>query len=184
MNKKKTNHTALMEQVAKISAETAVNAAIEYMEEQKRKEEKERRDKRLRNTKLLLKNYRSFVLHTEEITEDINILNESILDDMIEVNELAVESIRRSKKRTLAMVKFMNQMLSIYKVICENSSKPEDMRRYETVYLMYISEDKMTASEIAETHNIDNRTVYKDIDSAAKEISSLIFGVDGIRFVS
>ncbi|PSJ63496.1 hypothetical protein C7J99_31520, partial [Brevibacillus brevis] len=55
----------LAEEVTKLSAETAVKAAIEFLEKEKQKQQKEKRDWRLRNTKLLLKHYRSFVSHVE-----------------------------------------------------------------------------------------------------------------------
>ncbi|MFS1519638.1 hypothetical protein V1503_24745 [Bacillus sp. SCS-151] len=184
MGKTKMNQQTLIEQVTKISTEMAVKAAMEYMEEQKKKEEKEKYDKRLRNTKILIKNYRNFVLHTKDIQDDIDQLNDNLLiDDLHGADELAVESIKRSKQRTLAMIKFINQMFVLYKNRCEDSDKPEDMRRYETVFYMYISDDKKTVNQIAKENCIDNRTVYKDINNACKELSSLMFGVDGIRFV-
>jgi len=45
------------EQIVKLAAEAAVSAAMNYLAQQSQKEKKSRHDKRLRNTKLLLKHY-------------------------------------------------------------------------------------------------------------------------------
>ena len=45
------------EQIIKLAAEAAVSAAMNYLAQQNQKEKKSRHDKRLRNTKLLLKHY-------------------------------------------------------------------------------------------------------------------------------
>lgn len=172
------SESKLVEQVAKISAEKT----LEFLVKEKEKQAKVKKDRRLRNTKMLLKHYRSFVIHCSTIHLELNKLNELLQIDDLETDENAVLSIKRSKERTLAIVKFTNQMLEIYKLLCERSGKPEEIRRYETIHKMYISEKKQTAEEISEGHKIDTRTVYKDIDNACKTLSSLIFGVDSIHF--
>jgi predicted DNA-binding protein YlxM (UPF0122 family) len=45
----------------------------------------------------------------------------------------------------------------------------------------YINDERKTAEEIAETENIERRTVYKNINAAIKPLSALIFGVDSIK---
>jgi DNA-binding CsgD family transcriptional regulator len=161
---------------------TAIQTVIEHLEKEKSRQEKSKRDWRLRNTKLLLKNYRGLVKHCEDFQSDISALDQADALDEFNSEEFAVESIRRSKKRTLAMVKFMQQMILAYKIMCETSSQPEDLRRYEVVQAMYISEKKMTAEQIAKFQKIEVRTVYNDINNACKALSVLIFGVDGIQF--
>ncbi|MED1603038.1 hypothetical protein [Alkalihalophilus marmarensis] len=175
----------LLEQVAKVSAETAVKTALEYMEQKQLKEQKNRRDMRLRNTKLLLKHYRSFVLHSKDLQIELDELE--VPDDVFEEmhsNELVVESIKRSKKRTLAMVKFIDQMLRVYKVLCEESGRDEEVRQYQTVYKLFIAEEKYSMDQVAECHNVVVRTVQRDTKDAVKTLSALIFGIDSIRFDS
>lgn len=155
---------------------------LEFLEQEKEKEKKRKHDRRLRNVKLLLKNYRSFAIHSEEIKQDIQDLNTVLELDELDTDEFAIESIKRSKIRTLAMVKFINKMLRIYKIVCEQSSNPEDLRSYQTIYNMYISGNKKTANEIATCQNVDPRTVYRDVNRACETLSSLIFGVDSLKF--
>lgn len=174
----------LFEQVAKISAETAVQVTLEHLEKVRQEDEKTKRDKRLRNTRLLLRNYRSFKLHCWDIEEElVAIETTGVLDDLI-ADEFAVESIKRSKERTLSMVRFIDQMLIVYKTICEQSNKSEDIRKYEVIFDLYISSAKKTYEEIAECHKIHVRTVHRDVTEAVKALSVLVFGVDGIRMIS
>lgn len=173
----------LAEEVTKLSAETAVKAAIEFLEKEKQKQQKEKRDYRLRNTKLLLKHFRSFVSHVEGANEKVKVTAHDYAEAMesLYTQELALESIKRSTQRTMVMVKFVQRMVSVYKAMCETSGQQEDLRRYRIIENMYISEEKMTAEEIAECEKIDVSTVYRNINEAAKTLSVLIFGVDGVE---
>lgn len=180
----KNNQQMLIEQVAKISAETATQTAFDIINKQREEENKNKRDRRLRNTKMLLRNYRSFVLHCQDIKIGLDSIQSGELLDDLEADDFAVEAIKRSKERTLAMVSFINQMLQVYQIICKQSDKPEDQRKYETIYKMYISEEKFTAEEIADCQHTNVRTVYRDMNDAVKTLSVLVFGVDGIRLIS
>ncbi|MGN7309902.1 hypothetical protein ACTHQ4_02280 [Alkalicoccobacillus gibsonii] len=178
------SNESMIAEVARISAETAVKAALEYIEQEKVKVEKQRKDFRLRNTKLLLKNYRSFIIHGEDLKTELDELDvpEDVFEEL-HSNEFVVESIKKSKKRTLAMIKFMDQMLQVYRVLCEETGKEEDVRRYKTIHKMYIAEEKFSVENIAECHKTNVRTVYRDVNEAVKTLSVLVFGVDGVKLI-
>lgn len=163
-------------------AEIAARVALEYIEKEKKKQQKINRDWRLRNTKLLLKHYRSFVAHCDDIRAELTTLqNAEALEDLYS-EDFTVEAIKRSKQRTIAMIRFMERMLREYKRMCEASGQPEEIRRYKVIEMMYISDKKYKAEDIAECHKIEVRTVYRDVNDAIKTLSVLVFGVDGIRF--
>ena len=163
-------------------AEIAARVAIEHLEKEKQKQVKAKHDWRLRNTKLLLKNYRGFVSHSVELEEEISALDRAGAIDDIYDEDFAVAAIKRSKKRTLAMVRFMQRMITEYGNMCEQSGQSEDIRRSQIIQAMYILEDKISIEDIAKCHKIDTRTVYRDVNEAVKTLTVLIFGVDGIRF--
>lgn len=170
----------LIEQIVK----KAVEAAIEQVEKEKQKDQKDKHDRRLRNTNLLLKHYRSFKLHAKDLEDELDTLDQEP-EDIIEQlyrDDFAVESIKRSKTRTLAMIKFIDRMVRVYKEICETKDRPEDLRRYQTIYDLYISDDKKTYEEIADCHVSNVRTAYRDRKKAVEDLSILIFGVDAIKF--
>ncbi|MFJ5716546.1 hypothetical protein [Neobacillus sp. NPDC093127] len=171
-----------MENIAKVAAETAVKVAFDYLEEEKKKEQKVRRDRRIRNTKLLLRNYRSFVSHCKNVEAELELSDDELIVEL-DVDELAVEAIKRSKRRTLAMVKFIDKMLRVYEIISAESGRQEEIRQCQTIYQLYIGQDKLTVEDIAKCHNVVTRTVHRDIKEAVKALTSLVFGVDGIRFI-
>lgn len=173
-----TTNEELIEHVARVAAQTA----IEYMEKQRQERQKTKVDRRLRNTKLLLVNYRNFKLHCQDVKTELEMLDDSELVDSLDKDEFIVEAIKRSKRRTLAMVQFIDRMLIIYKSICETSVRPEEVRLYDTIKKLYISDEKFSAESVATCHKVDVRTVYRDVNKAINTLSSLIFGVDSIRF--
>lgn len=166
------NEASLIEKVTRI----ATKATLEFIE----KRNQERKKKLLRNTKLLLKHYRELVSHIEDFqTSKPPEIPDTMID--IEEEELAIESIRRSKERTFVIIQFINRMLETYRILCEQSGRPEQIRRYRIVMELYIEEPKRSIKEIADCHKIENRTIYRDINEAVKALSVLVFGVDGIK---
>ena len=168
--------------ITETASQTASQEAIKAWQKQELKKEKEKHDRRLRNMKLLLRNYRTFVKHCKDVEADIKGLKSKLDLDDLDTDEFKIQSIMRSKERTLAMVDYINQALKVYKVMCEESEDIEDQRRYQVIYGMYISKEKQTAKKLASGHSVHERTIYKDIDNACKTLSVLMFGVDAIKF--
>ena len=175
------------EHIIILAAEAGAKAALETLERERLKEHKGRNDKRLRNTKLLLKNYRIFQKHCSNAVYSASQIDESaidILDLMWDPNhshDAMVTSIKRSAMRTSIILGHINEMLKIYEVLCATSDKAEDARRYRVLHAMYIQEIPSATDKIAKDENIDARTVYKDIDAACDKMSALIFGVDWLN---
>lgn len=168
-----------------------VKAAADRMEEERRKARKGRYDRRLHNTRLLMKNYRALkhhalgAVHTgaqanEKIEENaVDILEE--LDDERVDDRLYIESIKRSQQRTRIIIEHIDEMLRYWRIDCEQSGKEEALRRYRIVFATYIGDDQIAAEDLARREHIEKRTVYKDIKAAMRPLSALIFGIDGIK---
>lgn len=171
-----------LSEIVRMAAEVGATTAIEQYEKEKRQQQKKKHDWRLRNTKLLLKNYRTFLMHCDDIKLQIEKLDAEILADL-DSTDFAVESIKHSKQKTLVIVNFIQQMMWVYRYSCEKSGDEDELRRYRTVEMMYIAEEKLPPREIAERQKIDLRTVYKDVDKACESLSALMFGVDGVRLI-
>lgn len=174
--------TVLTTEQIEIIARTASVVAIEQYKQETQLQEKQRHDRRLRNVKLLLRNYRSFVKHAADIRNDIVKIDRKLAMNELDTDEFAVEAIKRSKKRTLALIKFIDRMLNVYKEMCEEAPTEEEARRYQTIYHLYISPEKKTHAEISEFQFLTERTVYNDAKKAYEDMTVLIFGVDGLRF--
>lgn len=172
----------VIDRITKLAAEAAVAATLETLEKEKKRQHKAKKDWRLRNTKLLLRNYRSFVGHCDDIHVVLDKLNAELLEDL-DSDDFAIESIKRSKERTLAMITYVRNMMEVYRILCERSNNQDEMRQYRTIEMMYISDEIFTPDRIADCHKIEVRTVYRDINRACNALSALMFGVDGIRMV-
>ncbi|MEK4565817.1 hypothetical protein MKX54_14205 [Alkalihalobacillus sp. FSL R5-0424] len=172
---------AIDAQARGFAMEIAKEAIKEY-ERLRSGEHKRRHDNRLRNIKLLLKNYRSFKKHGEEAKEDIPELMRALDLDELSQESFQIKSILANRKRTLAMTLYIERMLNIYKASCDENATPEDKRSYQVIYDLYLDPKRKTAEEVAIGHNLNRRTIYKDVDRACKALSVLMFGVDGVLF--
>lgn len=172
---------AMLKSIVKMSSEAAVKAYQKARNEELGKS----RDNRLRNTKLLMENYRKFKVYCNNAIYDTaqlcQVENEEILELMgISAGKtLQVGSIRNSVVVTKVIMEHVDTMLRCYKAKCMQSKKPEVQRRWEVLSMMYLSSaEPMNAQEVADKVHVGKSTVYNDIDSACEELSSLIFGLD------
>lgn len=56
-----------------------------------------------------------------------------------------------------------------------------DKRRYKIIKDLYISKKPMKIDEISKKYSVSKVTVYEDIKIAKERLSSLFFGIDGLR---
>lgn len=177
----------VMELAIQRGIETGTKAAMDYLMEEKKAQKKGRHDRRLRNTRLLLKNYRTFkqyaqgaVFNAKQAKENaVDILDG--MDDFTFDDSLYIESIKKSQQRTIIILRHIDEMLKYYRIACEQSGREDEMRCYRIIMATYIDDEKKSAEEIAEAENIERRTVYKNINAAIKPLSALIFGVDSLK---
>lgn len=183
-----------MEKSKAISYEEAVKIGIRegirYIKDQEYYKTKKRYDRRLRNTRLLLKHYRSFIIHSDFSDTVIDkVYSENaidVLDNLESINdeEQYVQAISRTKLRTTIMVGHINKAIKYYEVICKNEGKNK-VRRYNIIRFMYIdpNENKIvpTYEEVAEKFDVNIKTVGRDVREAVEDLSILFFGIDGIK---
>lgn len=184
------------EDVARIAAEEGARAGIEAFKRAEQQYKKETNDRRLHNTKMLLRSYRKLKMHSVKAVYDCDTALQqsgSEYDDSREVlqglwdcidagyDDLYIESILRSKTRTATMVTHIDSMLDLYADHCVRAGKTEDLRRYRVVRALYIDAKPVSAADIATENYIDARTVYKWVDYICGDLSPLIFGLGGIR---
>lgn len=134
-------------------------------------------EKKLRNTKDLLKYYRLLENHLDvELPE---------LDDDTPLSkyELTLYSLLGYRARSKEMVLFVNQVLARYKKICDNGT-PEQHRRYQVIKRLYIDTPATTRRNLAKLFSVDEATISRDEKKCVQELSIMIFGVDGLNDVS
>ncbi len=176
-----------LKEIYENAATIGAKEALKMFEQERKKEQGKIAGRRLRNTKLLLRNYHMLKEHAENSVFGRTQMEESaidILESMMSMydNEVIIESIKRSATRTSIIVSHIEVMFGLYHSYCEHTSSREiDLRRYEVVWDMYMADKTLSAKEIAEKQNISTRNVYEDIKVATERLSALIFGVDGLN---
>jgi hypothetical protein len=156
--------------------------ALEFLEKQRETEEKKGRDKRLRNTKLLLRNYREFKAYAARIeskklqTEDIENID---IKELLVFGEDIVKSIKQTTQRTLVMVRHLDQALSVLKTVNEQEKSSGASKQYDILHERFVM--GITIAELADVYGINERSVYKAIDAAAERLTIILFGVYGLK---
>jgi hypothetical protein len=175
----------IQDSIVKVAAEVGSKTALDVYTKQKEKEKKMRIDRRLRDTKRLMRSYREIKVHAGDaiasLSEVVNEDYEFFKDLMEDTGKIDVGAIVRSKARSAIMLTHIDAMLQAYEIICYNSKKPEEQRRYRVLESMCLMDEPIPVSEIAERENIDTRTVYKDLDAACEKMSALLFGIQWIE---
>lgn len=179
--------SAELREIYERAAAIGAKEALKTFDQERRKEYGQRADKRLRNTKLLLRNYHMLKEHAENSVFGRTQMEESaldILESMMSIynDEVIIQSIKNSATRTAIIVSHIETMFGLYYSYCDRSTNREiDLRRYNVVWDMYMADETLSAEEIAGKQNISTRNVYADIKVATERLSALIFGVDGLN---
>lgn len=179
------------QQIIKMAAEAGAKAALEAVEGKQKRRQKSAKQRKLHNTKELLRNYRMLCRHAECAVYDAKRLQScpEIADKAVDIidlmwdrpgNETIVESIKQGAVRTATIIEHVNEMLALYEAYCQHSGRIEDERRLRVLKALYINEDQQTVQQVAAAENVDERTIYRDVDAAVDKLSALIFGIDGL----
>lgn len=121
-------------------------------------------DARFHDIKLLMKNYRRLKNHYDYTDESV----------------LEVGAISSMRYKTKLMMSHVDKMLVVYKTLCQRALNPEELRRWEVLYLHYIAEIPTSIIDITERLGIDKRTFYRDLNRAMEDMAVLLFGIEAI----
>lgn len=162
-----------MEHLTNKQIETITRTVAYRIDRANREKAKQHKDYRLRNTELLLKNYRMLRVHCNGIVEDLEVYEDAVYDP----SDLDLNSLMKYKAKTAKMLDYFD---SIFRAYGELSKYRDGMhRRYQIVARMYVRNDcKQSANELASYFNIDRSTVTRDTKKAIDELSIMLFGID------
>ncbi|MBZ9633057.1 hypothetical protein [Clostridium sp. FP1] len=155
----------------------AVTEAIKEFDIKRREDAK---TKVLHNTKLLLSNYNSLVLHYEKAIDNLDYIELDESDEKscesIESNDkLFILSIRRSKFRTMIMVSHIRAALEALKEDCIEKNQ---LIKYEMLEKYYLQ--NVPFNEIAIEFNCVERTARRWKNEMIQCLSVYLFGVDAL----
>lgn len=176
-----------LEELVHKAAMSGARVAADAMVLSQRRSEKERVDRRLHNTRLLLRNYRmlkescSKAVYQKEHSEKTT---EEVIEELMSMkgsDGVIVNSIKESAERTGIIISHIDRMLDVYRICCGKYGEKEK-RQYKVIKSMYITKEKLSAAELAKKFNVSKVTIYDDIKMAEERLSALFFGINGLHF--
>lgn len=137
---------------------------------------KQQKDKRLHNTKLLMKNYDKLKNHIEKVNSDgfKGYFGEE-LQDALEENDIFLNSVLRTKARTAQMVSCIDISLEI---LADEYEENGTYYIYDAFYMYYI--EKLTYEDIAEKLNTGKNTPARWAKEVLNKLSILLWGVEAL----
>ena len=137
---------------------------------------KQQRDKRLHNTKLLMKNYDKLKNHIEKVNSDgfMGYFGEE-LQDALEENDIFLNSVLRTKARTAQMVSCIDISLEI---LADEYEENGTYYIYDAFYMYYI--EKLTYEDIAEKLNTGKNTPARWAKEVLNKLNILLWGVEAL----
>ena len=189
ISEKESQLLALVEQLVEEGVAKGVKKGIEQLKNEERLKEKITYDTRIKNTRLLLKNYRNFVKACKQATfteKDLETATvEEVLDKLFcqSCDEITVvQSILTSKKRTEIILTHIKRIIDFYLYESDHSNNDEKKRKAHVLNDLYvIGKYKPKINDMSEKYHISERQIRRDANSAIEEIAVLMFGIDGIR---
>lgn len=157
-----------------------INAFRKVLSDHEKEMKQAERDKKrnmIKNTELLLVNYRK----CKEMVREIDMDKYTDEGTFLGSEELTLETLERYRMKTYKMVRHVDKMLAAYEWECGHGSD-EEKRRFAVLKKRYIADDRMTVKELMEYFHISQTTVYGDTKKAIKDMASLLFGYEAVMF--
>lgn len=180
--KKTSSGSRLSEKTVAEITKLASEIAVEKYKEELRGTAQKVYDNRYNNTKVLIQKYRWLSDYADNAVYDLSKIDEGDAYDILEMfgdrTAKKLESIKDRVYTVRMLMEHINTMLNVYESRCKSSAKAEDNRKWRVLYYMYINPNPSSAADVAELEHIHERTVYKDIDDACEELSTLFFGIN------
>lgn len=179
----------LLEQIVTDGVARGIKKGIEQAKNEERLREKITYDTRIKNTRLLLKNYRNFVKVCKQATFTEKELETATVEEVLDklfcqsYDEVTVvQSILTSKKRTEIILTHIERIINFYIFEAEQSKNDEKIRKAHILNDLYVEgKYKPKINAMSEKYHISERQIRRDANSAIEEIAVLMFGIDGIR---
>lgn len=163
-------------------SEIAKFAIAEYLGMEAQKKQK-RQKAMLHNTKTLLENYRKLKVHKLLAVDTLDKAGEALKDEAVNqlfhgfgLHDRQAYPIAKTKATTAILIGHMERMLEAYRLICENSPKETERRRWRILYMVYLDDCPRTCQQVADELIMDIRAVQRELSKARDELKVLLFG--------
>lgn len=189
ISEKESKLLGIIEKLVAEGVSRGIKQGLDQAKNEEKLKDKITYDIKLKNTRLLLKNYRRFVSFCEQATVSEKELESATVEEILDklyctaYDEVTiVQSILASKKRTEIIMTHIKKIINFYIFDAESSKNDEKRRRAHILNDLYIKGKKQPRmSEMSKKYHISERQINRDKKTAIEEIAIFMFGIDGIR---
>ena len=153
--------------IKKIAKEVAKEAVFEILNKGK--------DRRFQNTKLLMLNYKSLKQHILNQSDEIKIVYDCMDGNDIKVDYMWIESIIKSKGKTLQILKYVDDQLEY---ISNKYTEDGQYEKYRAFELLII--ESKTIIEIQTELKCGKNSPNNWSNEVIRELSVLLWGIDAL----
>ena len=157
-------------------SQLAAKEALKAYQLNKNQDKDKHKDWRLRNTKLLLKNYQLLVKHCNGIVNDLDYYENVIFD----AEDLDLRTLMKYKARTKKMLDYFDTIWQSYSQFCKHKGG-NVKRRYDVIDKLYVTANGLKTIDIATLYGVDESTIRRDEKKATEELSIFLFGIDSLE---
>lgn len=157
-------------------SQTAAKEALKAYQVNTKREKAQHKDWRLRNTKLLLKNYKLLDKHCSGIVDDLEDYENVIFDP----EDLDLQTLMKYKARTKKMLNYFDSIWASYREYCKAQGGNVE-RRQKVIDKLYISGVGLRTIDVAVLYRVDESTIRRDEKKATDELSIFLFGIDSLE---
>ena len=133
------------------------------------------KDWRFQNTKLLMKNYKNLKQHILNDKDEIKILYADMDEDYVKVDYMWLESIVKSKGKTIQILKYIDEQLEYLEREYKEGKQYEKYRAFELLLIEAKSNIEIQ-SELGCSKNMPNKWA----NEVLRKLSVLLWGIDAI----
>lgn len=163
------------EERAAIVAEVRLQLKSEWELERKHLE-KEEHDKRLRNTEILLVNYKKLKAHVDTNPERFITADEYETYTGV---KLTNHELPKYKIKTQHLLHYVDMILHAYSSYCLGGDDSEQ-RRWSILYNTYLAEHRLKDNTMKVDWQVDRSTISRERRKAIQDLSVMLFGVAGL----
>lgn len=180
---------ASIDEITRRAVKAGADAVEKERAAQRRQQSAKQQDRRLWNTRLLLKHYRSLKAHFENAVYEFEEEQQAgpkpgeiweLMNARPGSEETYIESIRHSARRTMIIITHIERITGIYESYCITSNMPSMQRRWRVLHGRYLAENPKSLAAIAEEEHVARRTVERDLEEAIHDLTALLFGIDAV----
>lgn len=154
-------------EIKRLAKEAALEAIKEIMYQNT--------DKRLHNTRLLMRNYNNLKEHIKSKEDKVEIIVNINDEAELKSDYVWLESVVRSKTRTAKMMKYVDDKIKYLEKKYKEKQEYEKFRAFELKFI-----EERTNEEIRDELNCSINMPKRWIDIVIKELSILLWGIDAI----